>query len=86
MTREAAVPAADDAHALHMAAVEHLFVGMNNTADLAETDGPLVMVESDGIYVKDVEGQRYIDGISGMYFRNVGHGHEGGRRPVHRRP
>ena len=70
------VPAVDDPAGLHLAAIEHLFVGMVNTAQLAEEGGPLVIDSSDGIYVTDIEGRRYIDGISGMYFRNVGHGRE----------
>ena len=47
---------------------------MTNQTLMAEEGGPLVMESSDGIYINDVEGNRYIDGISGMYFRNVGHG------------
>ena len=81
--REAQIPAADDARGLHFAAVEHLFVGMNNTAELAEAGGPLVLTGSDGIYIEDIEGKRYIDGISGMYFRNVGHGREEIARAVY---
>ena len=70
------VPAPDDATGLHMAAVDHLFVGTRNAAQLAEEGGPLMLVGSDGIYVNDMEGNRYIDGIGGMYFRNVGPGRE----------
>ena len=68
------VPAPDDATGLHMAAVDHLFVGTRNAAQLAEEGGPLMLTGSDGIYVDDIEGNRYIDGIGGMYFRNTGHG------------
>ena len=57
-----------------MAAVDHLFVGTRNAAQLAEEGGPLMLTGSDGIYVDDIEGNRYIDGIGGMYFRNTGHG------------
>ncbi|MCH8818588.1 MAG: aspartate aminotransferase family protein, partial [Chloroflexi bacterium] len=77
------VPAPDDATGLHMAAVEHLFVGTRNAAQLAEEGGPLMLVGSDGIYVDDMEGNRYIDGIGGMYFRNVGHGREEIARAVY---
>tara|TARA_Y100001970_G_scaffold76747_3_gene97490 strand:- start:8840 stop:10219 length:1380 start_codon:yes stop_codon:yes gene_type:complete len=55
-------------------AIDHMYVGMTNQTLMAEEGGPLVMESSDGIYINDVEGNRYIDGISGMYFRNVGHG------------
>ncbi len=77
------IPAADDPVALHMAAIEHLFVGMMNTAQLAEEGGPLLMESADGIYVTDIEGRRFMDGISGMYFRNVGNGREEIARAVY---
>lgn len=70
------IPSSDDSVGLHLAAVEHLFVGMTNTAQLAEEGGPLLMSSADGIYVTDINGRRFLDGISGMYFRNVGHGRE----------
>ncbi|MCH8116027.1 MAG: aminotransferase class III-fold pyridoxal phosphate-dependent enzyme, partial [Chloroflexi bacterium] len=34
------------------------------------------MASADGIYVTDLDGNTYIDGISGMYFRNAGHGRD----------
>ena len=77
------VPALDDANGLHMAAVDHLFVGTRNATQLAEEGGPLMLVGSDGIYVDDMEGNRYIDGIGGMYFRNTGHGREEIARAVY---
>ncbi|MEE8363033.1 MAG: aminotransferase class III-fold pyridoxal phosphate-dependent enzyme, partial [Dehalococcoidia bacterium] len=78
-----AVPAADDATGLHLAAVDHLFVGTRNAAQLAEEGGPLMLTKSSGIYVEDMEGNRYIDGIGGMYFRNTGHGREEIARAVY---
>ena len=67
---------APDNRALQDSANRHLFVGMTNPAQMAEEGGPLVMDSADGIYVTAMDGKRYIDGISGMYFRNVGHGRE----------
>ena len=32
------------------------------------------MQSAQGIYVTDIEGNTFIDGISGMYFRNAGFG------------
>ena len=61
---------------LRQAALDHIFIGMNNHAMLGEEGGPLIVERGDGIYIWDVDGNRYIDGISGMYFRNVGHGRE----------
>jgi putrescine aminotransferase len=72
-----------DHAALRDAANQHLFVGMNNAAQLAEEGGPLVMESAEGIYVTAMDGKKYIDGISGMYFRNVGHGREEIARAVY---
>ena len=49
---------------------------MNNHAMLGEEGGPLIVERGEDIYIWDVDGNRYIDGISGMYFRNTGHGRE----------
>ncbi|MBA31341.1 MAG: hypothetical protein CL748_02275 [Chloroflexi bacterium] len=54
-------------------AIEHMYVGMTNQTLMAEEGGPLIMESSEGIYISDIQGNKYIDGISGMYFRNVGH-------------
>ena len=35
----------------------------------------LEMVKADGIYIYDVEGKKYIDGISGFSVANIGHSH-----------
>ena len=70
------LPSPTDNAALQDAANRHLFVGMTNAAQLAEEGGPLVMESAEGIYVTAMDGKKYIDGISGMYFRNAGHGRE----------
>ncbi len=61
---------------LRQAALDHIFVGMTNQAMLGEEGGPLIAERGEGIYIYDVEGNQYIDCISGMYFRNTGHGRE----------
>ena len=61
---------------LRQSALDHIFIGMNNHATLGEEGGPLIVERGEGIYIYDVDGNRYIDGISGMYFRNTGHGRE----------
>jgi adenosylmethionine-8-amino-7-oxononanoate aminotransferase len=70
------LPAADDPKALRQAVLDHMHVGMTNHTLLAEEGGPLLMASAEGIYVTDVEGNTFIDGISGMYFRNAGHGRD----------
>ena len=37
-------------------------------------EDPLILTEGDGIYVTDVDGKRYIDGLSGTFCVNLGHG------------
>ena len=63
-----------------------LLLGMTNHTMLAEEGGPLLMESAEGIYVTDVEGNRYIDGISGMYFRNAGHGREEIAKAIYDQP
>jgi len=66
----------DDPNSLRQAALEHLFVGMTNPTLLAAENGPVVIQQAEGIYFTDATGRRFIDGISGMYFRNVGYGRQ----------
>lgn len=37
---------------------------------------PLIIQEAKGVYLRDVSGKRYIDGVSGIYVVNIGHGNE----------
>ncbi|RAP78047.1 aspartate aminotransferase family protein [Paenibacillus montanisoli] len=39
-------------------------------------DNPLIFVSGEGCWVKDAEGKRYFDGMSGLWCVNVGHGRE----------
>ncbi len=78
-----AVPSPTDPRALRTAAFEHLFVGMNNAAQLAEEGGPGIPVASKGIKFTDIDGREYIDAIAGMYFRNTGFGREEIARAVY---
>ncbi|MDP7090960.1 MAG: aspartate aminotransferase family protein, partial [Dehalococcoidia bacterium] len=70
------IPNEKDPVALRQAVLDHMHVGMTNHTILAEEGGPLLMESAEGIYITDVEGNKFIDGISGMYFRNAGHGRE----------
>jgi adenosylmethionine-8-amino-7-oxononanoate aminotransferase len=36
--------------------------------------GPFIIVEAQGIYLRDVEGRQYIDGVSCLWNVNIGHG------------
>ena len=74
MTPNNKLPDADNPVELRQAVLDHMHVGMTNHTILAEEGGPLLMASAEGINITDIEGNTYIDGISGMYFRNVGHG------------
>ena len=74
MTEEPRIPSTDDERALSLAAVEHLFVGMTNSAALAEDGGPPIFVKGEGARVTDIRGKSYIDVVAGFSFRNVGFG------------
>jgi adenosylmethionine-8-amino-7-oxononanoate aminotransferase len=50
----------------------HIMVDFLPMKDFAEN--PLILTEGRGIYVTDVEGRRYIDGLSGTFCVNLGHG------------
>ncbi len=40
------------------------------------SENPLILAEGEGIYVTDVDGRRFIDGISGIFTCNVGYRNE----------
>jgi putrescine aminotransferase len=50
----------------------HLMVDFLPMQDFA--DDPLILTEGRGIYVTDVDGRRFIDGLSGTFCVNLGHG------------
>jgi putrescine aminotransferase len=42
--------------------------------DTFKKDGSAVMVKSEGVYVWDSNGNKYLDGIGGLWCVNIGHG------------
>jgi adenosylmethionine-8-amino-7-oxononanoate aminotransferase len=70
------LPANDDPQALRQAALDHMYIGMTNQTLMAEEGGPLLLKSGKGIHMTDIEGNRYIDVMSGMAFRNAGHGRD----------
>jgi len=74
---------ADPNRGLQLAAIEHLFVGMTNSAQLAEEGGPLILEGGEGVWITDDKGRRFIDAISGFYCKNTGHGREEIARAVY---
>lgn len=43
---------------------------------MRKTDGPLVFERGEGCYIYDTDGRQYIDGLSGVWVVNAGHGQE----------
>ena len=52
----------------------HIMVDFVPMKEFAED--PLILTEGRGIYVTDVDGRRYIDGLSGTFCVNLGHGNK----------
>src|SRR5262245_7472764 len=55
------------------AARNHLWMHFTRLSAYAETDVP-VIVRGSGPYVYDAKGRRYLDGLSGLFVVQVGHG------------
>ena len=51
--------------------VRHIMVDFMQMKSFSES--PLILTEGDGIWVTDVDGNRYIDGLSGTFCVNLGH-------------
>jgi len=52
----------------------HLVLDLRQMKSFCEK--PLVIKNAKGIYLNDIDGKRYIDGISGIYVVGIGHGNE----------
>ena len=52
----------------------HLVLDLRQMKSFCEK--PLIIRDANGIYLNDIDGKRYIDGISGIYVVNIGHGNE----------
>ena len=55
-------------------ALEHVWIHTARWLDLAERDGLHVIIRGEGCRLVDARGRTYLDGISGLYLVNVGHG------------
>ena len=59
---------------IEQAALDHVWIHQAQWVDIAEKDGLRVFDRGEGIYLYDVHGREYIDGISGLWVVNAGHG------------
>ena len=60
---------------LQRAAKDHLWMHFTRHSSFDDHDVP-VIVKGDGAYIYDAEGRRYLDGLSGLFVSQVGHGRE----------
>ncbi|HEY2715649.1 MAG TPA: aspartate aminotransferase family protein [Solirubrobacterales bacterium] len=63
-----------EAERLQGLAKQHLMLHFTDMSAYAEEDVPII-ARGEGCHVYDVEGNRYIDGLSGLYCVNLGHSH-----------
>jgi adenosylmethionine-8-amino-7-oxononanoate aminotransferase len=62
-----------NAEALQTAAHRHLWLHFTRMSSYARTDMPTI-VRGEGQYVYDSRGKRYLDGLSGLFVSQIGHG------------
>jgi hypothetical protein len=62
-----------DASALARAAHDHLWMHFTRMSAYEHTDAP-VIARGEGPYIWDANGRRYLDGLSGLFVVQVGHG------------
>lgn len=67
-------PTPRDAGQVKQAALDHLWFPMQQWDDLAQDDGPIVIVEGKGAKLRDIDGKWYYDGVAGQMLVNAGHG------------
>lgn len=54
--------------------VEHLFLDFMQMKEFAKN--PIIMKSAKGVWYEDVNGKKYLDGISGIFVVNAGHGNQ----------
>ena len=59
---------------LQESALEHLWVYLREPSDMAEKGDPAIFVSGEGVHVTDALGNASIDGMSGLWLKNVGYG------------
>ena len=63
-----------DVKSLQESALEHLWVYLREPSDMAEKGDPPIFVSGEGVHVTDALGNTSIDGMSGLWLKNVGYG------------
>ena len=55
--------------------LDHFWTQNHQMADLIAADGYNIMVKGDDCYIWDIEGNKYIDAMAGLFLKNIGHNH-----------
>ena len=63
-----------EVNSLQESALEHLWVYLREPSDMAEKGDPAIFVSGEGVHVTDALGNTSIDGMSGLWLKNVGYG------------
>ena len=53
--------------------LEHFWMQNHQMADLVTPGGYSIMTRGEGNYVYDIQGRKYIDGMAGLFLKNIGH-------------
>jgi len=53
-------------------ATKHLLLAYMQMSEFIKN--PLIIEKAEGIRIQDIEGKTYLDGLSGIFVVNVGHG------------
>ena len=53
--------------------LEHFWMQNQQMADLVSPGGYSIMTRGEGNYVYDIQGRKYIDGMAGLFLKNIGH-------------
>jgi adenosylmethionine-8-amino-7-oxononanoate aminotransferase len=64
----------DAAHALSERARRHLWMHFSSMSSYSKDVEVPIMVRGEGAYVYDSRGNRYLDGLSGLFLNQLGHG------------
>ncbi len=64
----------EDASSIEQHALDHLWVHQMPWVDIAEREGMRVFTKGEGSTLWDIHGREYLDGISGLWVVNAGHG------------
>ncbi len=68
------VNAEHESHTLSERARRHLWMQVSRMGSYSESSEIPVIVRGEGVYVFDARGNRYFDGLSGLFTNQIGHG------------